>query len=142
MAGEHFYQFGSFRLDVTGRLLFRQGKMIPLAPKVAHTLLLLLENAGKLVDKEDLLKRVWPDAFIEEGSLTRTISVLRKTLGNKAEEYIVTVPKRGYRFVAPVKEVLNELLSPKLEKTMLVVLPFEDFSADKQQEYFSDGLTE
>jgi TolB-like protein/tetratricopeptide (TPR) repeat protein len=140
MTGGRFYQFGPFRLDAAGHLLFRDGKTIALAPKVADTLVLLVENAGQVLHKEELLKRVWRDAFIEEGSLTRTISVLRKTLGE--EEYIATISKRGYRFAEPVRAVSGvqeHAVSPKI---MLAVLPFEDFSPGKQQEYFSDGLTE
>jgi len=103
MADHRFYEFGRFRLDARGRVLFCGGQSVPLAPKVADTLLVLVENAGNVVDKEVLLKRVWPDSFVEEGSLTRTISVLRKTLGNGIEgEYVATVPKRGYRFSAQV----------------------------------------
>ena len=105
MAGTHFYQFGPFRLDPAGRLLFREDKLIPLAPKLADTLLLLVENAGKAVEKEELLRKIWPDTVVEEGSLTRTISVLRKILNEDGEdqEYIATIPKRGYRFAAPVE---------------------------------------
>lgn len=144
MASDRFYQFGPFRLDAAGRLLFRQGKAVSLAPKVADTLLLLVENAGKVVEKEELLKRVWQDAFIEEGSLTRTISLLRKALGDGSEgqEYIATISKRGYRFAAPVEEISAPPVLSISGKIMLAVLPFENFSREKQQEYFSDGLTE
>lgn len=144
MSGQRFYQFGPFRLDPAGRLLFREGEPVPLAPKVADTLLLLVENAGKVVEKEELLKKVWQDAFIEEGSLTRTISVLRKALGEVSEgrEYISTLSKRGYRFVAPVTEVAGEKEPAKADRVMLAVLPFENFSEEKNQEYFTDGLTE
>ena len=82
----------------------RDGNPVSLGPKVLETLLLLVENAGHLVDKDELMKRVWPDAFVEEGNLNKNIFVLRKTLGqwDGNLEYIETVPKRGYRFVAPV----------------------------------------
>jgi len=104
MPERQFYEFGRFSLDSTGRLLLREGKPVPITPKVADTLLLLVENAGNVVDKEELLKKVWPDEFVEEGSLARSISVLRKALGDGVEgqEFIATIPKRGYRFVAPV----------------------------------------
>ncbi|HKF24204.1 MAG TPA: tetratricopeptide repeat protein [Candidatus Angelobacter sp.] len=144
MAEHRFYQFGPFRWDATGRLLFREGKLIPLAPKVADVLLLLVENAGKVVEKEELLRKVWQDAFIEEGSLTRTISVLRKALGEGPgeEEYVATISKRGYRFAAPVTDAARAVVTAKTERVMLAVLPFENFSEDRTQEYFSDGLTE
>jgi len=72
-ADRRFYEFGSFRLDPTGRILFHGDRAIPLPPKAADTLLLLVENAGNVVEKHDLLKQVWHDALVEEGSVTRTI---------------------------------------------------------------------
>ena len=94
---KHFYAFGPFRLDSEKRVLVRDGLPVPLAPKVAETLLVLVESAGRLVDKDDLIKRVWPDAFVEEGNLNKNIFVLRKLLGHwdGGREYIETVPKRG-----------------------------------------------
>ena len=106
MVGRPFYEFGPFRLDATGRLLFRGTEPVPLPPKAVDTLLVLVKNAGTVVDKELLLKQVWQGAFVEEGSLTRVISVLRKALSNweDGQEYIATISRRGYRFVAPVEE--------------------------------------
>src|SRR5215831_4221520 len=141
-ADRRFYEFGRFRLDPTGRVLFRSNQAVPLPPKAAETLLLLVRNAGAVVAREELLKRVWQNAFVEEGSLTRTISILRKALqaGDKKHECIATVSKRGYRFVLPVKEIPAQQAAA--ERIMLAVLPFENLSGDKNQEYFSDGLTE
>jgi TolB-like protein/Tfp pilus assembly protein PilF len=138
------YRFGPYRLQIPGPLLYRHDDTVPLAPKVAETLLLLVERAGELVQKEELLSKVWQDAFVEEGSLARTISVLRKTLGGgeEGEEYIATLSKRGYRFVAPVQETADSPDSAAGRKIMLAVLPFENLSGDPEQEYFSDGLTE
>jgi DNA-binding winged helix-turn-helix (wHTH) protein/TolB-like protein/Flp pilus assembly protein TadD len=100
------YSFGPFELDPVQRLLLRRGKPVPLAPKAVETLLFLVENSGRLVDKEELMKRVWPDTFVEEGNLTTNIHLLRKVLGkgSKGQEYIETIPRRGYRFTAEVKE--------------------------------------
>ena len=97
----HFYDFGPFRLDAARRLLFRQDEVIPLTPKVLHTLLVLVENRGRVISKDELMKAVWPDTFVEEGNLTQNISMLRKVLGENPGEhaYIETVPKQGYRFV-------------------------------------------
>src|SRR6202049_4839499 len=109
LPGKPFYAFGPFRLDSEKRILVRDGVPVPLGPKVAETLLVLVESAGHLVGKDELMKRVWPDAFVEEGNLNKNIFVLRKVLGewNGGREYIETVPKRGYRFVAPVNEVTH-----------------------------------
>jgi DNA-binding winged helix-turn-helix (wHTH) protein/Tol biopolymer transport system component len=97
-------QFGSYRIDLGQKLLFSGTDIVPLAPKAFETLLALVEEAGRVVEKEALLKRVWPDTFVEEGSLARNVSILRKVLGQNAEDqtFIETIPKRGYRFVAPV----------------------------------------
>ena len=100
-----FYDFGEFHLDADGGILFRGSSPLPLPPKVAAVLAVLVENAGRVVSKEELLRRAWPDTFIEEGSLTRTISILRKTLNDgSGQEFIATLSKRGYRFVVNVHE--------------------------------------
>ena len=104
---KNFYEFGPFRFDSEERTLLREGFPIALPPRVAETLFVLLEDAGYLVEKEKFMKGVWPDAFVEEGNLNKNIFVLRKTLGqwDGGREYIETVPKRGYRFVAPVRHL-------------------------------------
>ncbi len=100
------YEFGAFRLDASERTLWRDGLLVPLTPKAFETLAILVEHRGKLLEKEALLSAVWPDSFVEEGNLAVQISLLRKTLGE--EGFIETVPRRGYRFVAPVREILPE----------------------------------
>ncbi|MBZ5615751.1 MAG: winged helix-turn-helix domain-containing protein [Acidobacteriia bacterium] len=137
------YEFGAFCLDPAGPLLFREGQVIPLAPKVADVLLVLLENCGKVVEKEYLLRKVWPDTFVAEGSLARTVSILRKALGEE-QEYIATVPKRGYRFVASVRQPPSAATIPTVVpgRVLLAVLPFQNLNSDKEQEYFADGMTE
>lgn len=103
----HFYEFGEFRLEPEERRLLRGSETIPLTPKQFDLLQLLLESPGHLLDKEELQQKLWPNAFVEETNLTKGISLLRKTLGDTAEgdRFIETVPKRGYRFVAPVRKV-------------------------------------
>jgi Tol biopolymer transport system component/DNA-binding winged helix-turn-helix (wHTH) protein len=106
---KHFYEFGPFRLETGERVLMRQGQFVPLTPKAFETLLVLVESGGRILDKEDLLKRIWPDTFVEEVSLAKKVSILRKVLGEDlAHHYIETIPRRGYRFVAEVREVWEE----------------------------------
>ena len=146
MPSARFYDFGPFRLDARGHLLFRGERMIPLAPKVSDVLLLLVENAGGVVAKDVLLSTVWRDAVVGEGSLTRTISLLRSALAEAAprerREYVATIAKRGYRFVAPVSQVREPLPAHTSTRVMLAVLPFENLSGDPSTRYLSDGLTE
>lgn len=106
MNERRLYDFGRFRLDGAERVLLRDGQPVALPPKDLETLLVLVENRGHIVEKEELMRRVWPDAFVEEGNLARRISNLRSVLGEDAEgrPFIDTVPKRGYRFVAAVVE--------------------------------------
>jgi DNA-binding winged helix-turn-helix (wHTH) protein len=101
------YDFGPFRLDPTQHLPLREGSMVALTPKAFETLLLLVRNHGRVVEKDELLKCVWPDSFVGEATLAQNVFTLRKLLGGKAgsvDEYIQVVPKRGYRFVAKVEE--------------------------------------
>jgi DNA-binding winged helix-turn-helix (wHTH) protein/tetratricopeptide (TPR) repeat protein len=104
------YEFGPFRIDPEQRQLLRQNQPVPLQPKAFDILLVLVENSEKVVSKDDLMKSVWPDTFVEESNLAQHIFVLRKTLGDAVEEkrYIVTVPGRGYRFAQTVRSVALE----------------------------------
>jgi Tol biopolymer transport system component len=113
VSNKHFYEFGSFRLDPSEHILLRNGNIIPLTPKVFETLLVLVENSGHVVDKDELLKRVWSDSFVEETNLTKNISILRKTLGEKSIE---TMPKRGYRLAIPVKEIEKSAVKSESDK--------------------------
>lgn len=98
------YEFGPFRYDAGQRLLFRGGDLVPLVPKALETLHVLLERRGSVVEKSELMKLVWPDTNVEDVGLARNISLLRKALEDESEEnpYIETIPRRGYRFAAPV----------------------------------------
>ena len=102
-----FYEFGRFRVKSEERVLLRERELVPLTPKAFDILLTLLENDGRIVHKEDLMKKVWPNTFVEEGNLTQNVSLLRKALGESANgpQFIETVPRRGYRFVAPVSKI-------------------------------------
>lgn len=124
----HLYEFGAFRLNVAERLLLRQQQPVTLKPKAFDLLLTLIEQRGRLLEKEELLKLVWPDTFIEESTLAWNVSQLRKTLGDDGNGnlYIETVPKHGYRFVAEVREVSTPeppaLAKPRRYRTAVFVL--------------------
>ena len=97
----HFYEFGPFRIDTLNRRLLRDQQVVPLKAKAVETLLLLIQKRGDVIEKDELMQRLWPDSFVEESNLTQNIYTLRKALGG---DYIETIPRRGYRFVAEVKE--------------------------------------
>src|SRR5256885_435458 len=97
----HFYEFGPFRIDTLNRQLRRDDQVVPLKAKAVDTLLLLIQNHGNVIEKDELMQRLWPDSFVEEANLTQNIYTLRKALGG---DYIETLPRRGYRFIAEVNE--------------------------------------
>ena len=109
-----FYEFGPFHIDKLNHVLMRDGETLPLKPKVFDTLLLLVENRGRVLDKDELLSRLWPDTVVEESNLSQNVYLLRKALGDEpgGEAYIQTMPKRGYRFVASVNEVEGPGVEP------------------------------
>src|SRR5215472_5719410 len=111
LEGKRLYEFGPFRLDPVERRLLREGAGVPLSPKAFDILLLLVENSGHLLTKEELMRRIWPDAFVEEANLAQNISAIRRVLDGKGggDQYIETVPKVGYRFSAPVRRFPSEL---------------------------------
>ena len=151
----HLYRFGEFTVDADQRVLLRHGKPLLLAPKVLETLLTLVQNGGRIIEKEELMKRLWPDSFVEESNLTYCIVQLRKTLGDEARHprYIETIPKRGYRFIVDVEEVLNDIhekddraassaVITEGRVASIAVLPFLDMSPDRDQDYFCEGLAD
>jgi DNA-binding winged helix-turn-helix (wHTH) protein len=102
------YEFGRFRLDADERLLERDGNPLPLTPKLFDTLLLLVKNGGHLMSKDELMKKLWPDSFVEEVNLSQNVSRLRKILEETPNQrFISTVAGQGYRFVAEVREVVE-----------------------------------
>lgn len=143
------YRFGEFTVDAEQRVLLRHGKPLLLAPKVLETLLTLVQNGGRIIEKEELMKRLWPDTFVEESNLTYCIVQLRKTLGDEARHprYIETIPKRGYRFIIDVEETQvvesQPAARPASERVAsIAVLPFLDLSPDRDQDYFCEGLAD
>src|SRR4051794_32189139 len=109
-AEKQVYEFDGFRVDPVRRRLLKGGEQVSLTPKAFSILIVLLENRGEVVEKEELIRRIWPDTFVTEANLTQNISSLRKALGERANDhrYVVTVPGRGYSFVAEVLEIPRE----------------------------------
>ena len=152
--GQRVYYFGSFCLDQAEQQLLRDGRPVRLSPKAFQVLLVLIQNNGCLVTKDRLLEEVWPDVFVEEANLSVNIAGLRKVLddGSADRQWIETVPKRGYRFVAGVSEAIHDSVevvdnSPGQIQggegfNSLAVLPFENDGCGPTGEYLSAGLME
>jgi TolB-like protein/Flp pilus assembly protein TadD len=162
----HFYEFDSFRLDATKRLLWREGTLAPLTPKAFDLLLALVQRHGAVVEKDELMRLLWPNLVVEENNLTVIISSLRKALGESPGEhkYIVTIPKRGYCFVAHVHEVWDAKASfnpangeakskaigvvregwraPVSQAISIVVLPFRTISDGRNEDYLGLGISD
>jgi adenylate cyclase len=150
------YRFGPFELDGAEYRLLRNGVEVPLQLKAFETLCILVERAGRLLTKDDLLRQLWPGTIVEENNLNKNISMLRKALGDCPDglSYIETVPRVGYRFAAQVEQV--SAAGPTLVMThepppsppalprrkSVAVLYFENLSGDCEDEYFRDGMTE
>jgi DNA-binding winged helix-turn-helix (wHTH) protein len=107
LATRVLYEFGKYRLDPAEHLLLCDGKPVALTPKAFDILCVFAQNSGRLLSKDELMKRVWPNSFVEEANLSVNISALRRALGDTpdGQELIATVPKMGYRFVMPVREI-------------------------------------
>ena len=131
---QHLYEFGPYRLDTAERLLLRDGVPVPLTPKAFETLVALVQRSGHLVEKDELMKLVWSDAFVEESNLTNNVYALRKMLGQgeNGQSYIETVPKRGYRFTGPVKELPAETLV--VEKRTITRVVTEETLEDNESQ--------
>ena len=137
-----FYEFGPFRVDARERRLLRDGELVPLTPKVFEILLALVQNSGHVLSKDEVMQLVWPNTIVEEGNIARNISTLRNALGERPLErkYIETVPWRGYRFIASVKEVPEESVRPAIGS--LAILPFVNVASDPNLDYLADGIAE
>jgi eukaryotic-like serine/threonine-protein kinase len=106
---KELYEFGPFRVDPEKETLLCAGELVPLTPKTFQILLVLVRHSNEVVTKEDLMKAVWPDTFVEEANLSRNIFMLRKALGERPQDhrYVVTVPGRGYRLAESVQTLLE-----------------------------------
>src|SRR5882672_9809684 len=122
------YEFGPFRVDAGQRLLLRGGTPVPILPKSFDALVALVSRSGQLLDKDALLAAVWPEAVVEENSVAKAISDIRKALGEdpRAPRFIMTVSGRGYRFTGSVTAVEGQAPAPRI-----AVLPFNDLAAER-----------
>jgi adenylate cyclase len=157
------FQFEGFTLDVARRSLRAPGHAVHLRPKSFEVLRFLVENADRLVTKEELIKVVWPNVLVTDESLAHCVSEVRRALGDNKQTIIATTPRIGYRFAAPVLRIATSAAAapqpapaeapassdpasrsrpPSLDRPCVVVLPFANFSGDPRQDYFSDGITE
>jgi TolB-like protein/Tfp pilus assembly protein PilF len=150
MSNQYVYQFGPFRLDPAERQLLREGQPVQLTAKLFDILLLLVQNSGHLISKEDLMERIWPDSFVEINNLTVSMSALRKALGEAGQgvRYIETVSGHGYRFTANVQRVEENKLraapdasSPAPLKS-IAVLPFQTADEGADNDYFGLGIAD
>lgn len=143
--------FGPFRLEVGRRRLSRDGRLLPVRPRSLDILCVLAASGGRIVTKDELMTTVWPGLVVEENTIQVHISALRKALGEDVggPRYIVTIPGRGYRFIAdganqaspkPVADKVPGLALP--DKPSIAVMPFENMSGDREQDYFADGMVE
>jgi DNA-binding winged helix-turn-helix (wHTH) protein/tetratricopeptide (TPR) repeat protein len=133
------YEFGRFKVVTAKHLLLRDGRPVPLTPKAFSTLLVLVERKGQDVSKDELMKEVWPNTFVEEGGLARNISVLRKALqeGTSDHEYIETIPRIGYRFVADVKKTHDTAPIRSIS-----VLPFKTLGVQGDEDFLGAGIAD
>src|SRR6185436_14682366 len=162
MAGRELrvvYEFEGFRLDPARRVLLdTAGQPIVLSPKVFDTLLCFVERPDELLDKDSLMQAIWPGLVVEENTVNQNVSILRRALGEKPSEnrFIVTVPRRGYRFVPQVREVSDGRetgvergaamatsdASSRSMPSSIAVLPFVNLTADPEKGYFGEGIAE
>ncbi|MGH9455126.1 MAG: winged helix-turn-helix domain-containing protein [Terriglobia bacterium] len=135
------FEFGTFRLDVAGHFLLRDGRPVALTPKAFDILLYLVRNPRRLATRDELMKAVWPDSFVEETNLTVNISFLRKTLGEMhgGEPYIETVPRKGYRFNAPVRGLEDAAYTGVRS---IAVMPFSPLSQESTDQYLGLGMAD
>ena len=145
------YEFENHRVDVDQRVLTRDGESIPLTPKATDVLLILLDKAGQLVEKDFLLNQIWPDSFVEENNLTQCVFVLRRALqeDSSGPKFIETVARRGFRFVAPVKKIPAPTIAAEQEPftipsrlPVLAVLKFINATGDVELQYLAEGIPE
>src|SRR5919197_4097763 len=138
-SGKTVLEFGRFKLDLARGRLRAEGQDIDLRPKSFEVLRYLVENADRLVSKEEIVSAIWPNVAVSDDSLARCMSDVRLVLGDAEQCIIKTVPRRGYMFAVPVSRSVVGAGPPLPDRPSIAVLPFTNLSGDPQQEYFTDG---
>jgi DNA-binding winged helix-turn-helix (wHTH) protein/tetratricopeptide (TPR) repeat protein len=137
------YGFGAYHLDPVNRLLLRDGTRVSIKPKTFEMLLLLVEGRGDVLTKDQLMRTLWPDTFVEEANLAQHVATLRKVLGgNGTRHYIETVPKQGYRFAAPVDIIVSDRAQSTVPRPSLAVLPLGLFGVEGTDAFLSLGVAD
>ncbi|MBI3653797.1 MAG: winged helix-turn-helix domain-containing protein [Acidobacteria bacterium] len=149
---KHIFLFGPFHLDIRERLLLRDGEIVSLTRKAFETLALLVQNSGHVLQKEEMMNIIWPDSFVEEATLAQNVFTLRRVLGESPmqTQYIETVPRLGYRFIAKVSQLQSDYpvetdrqngTSPTAIKS-IAILPFKTLTVESDSEYFGLGMAD
>jgi TolB-like protein/tetratricopeptide (TPR) repeat protein len=148
-AGEAVYRFDRFVLDLGRGVLSAAGAECALRPKSFALLRHFVENAGRLIDRDEIMQAVWPGVFVTDDSIAQCISELRRVLDDHQQQLLRTLPRRGYLFAVQAERVGDpvDAAAPQLEPTLpdkpsIAVLPFQNMSGDPEQEYFADGMVE
>ena len=143
---QRVYEFGEFRLDPKRHALHSLVRQEPivLTPRVYDTLLYLVENCGQVLNKARLMKAIWPNAVVEENNLNQHICALRRVLGDGEQgmRYVLTVPRRGYKFIAEVRTIATVAAEGGSARNSIAVLPFANLSGNVEREYFAEGMAE
>jgi TolB-like protein len=142
------FRFDEYALDTDGYILAKEGEPVPLEPQVFGLLQFLVQNRDRVVSKDDLIEHVWDGRIVSDAAITSAVNLARRAVDDdgKTQAVIKTFPRRGFRFVAAIAEDSNVVGAPapvsSVDKPSIAVLPFENLSADPEQEYFSDGVAE
>jgi DNA-binding winged helix-turn-helix (wHTH) protein len=137
------YEFDDFQIDAVKRVLLRCGEPLPLTPRVFDTLFYFVRHPGRVIEKDELMRAIWPDSFVEENNLNQNVSMLRRVLGKR--QYIVTVPGSGYRFAAEVKPVAGasvSISSGSIQAGIIAVLPFKPIVELSRDEALELGMAD
>src|SRR2546423_166917 len=149
---KQIFRFGPFQLDIGEHLLHRDGEIVSLTRKAFETLALLVQNSGHVLLKEEMMETIWPDSFVEEATLAQNVFTLRRVLGESPmqAQYIETVPRLGYRFIAKVSQLQSDHPTATNRQSgnnsmaikSIAILPFKLLTVESDSEYFGMGMAD